>query len=149
MNNWEEELSFGYRFAMLHRLKMAMCRREILAQGILPSHLPFVLSLARESEPVTQEYLACSLAMDKGTTARALGQLEKKGYVTRRTNPENRRENLVSATPKARVTAQNLSGILTKAAEVFVQGFTPEEQAQLKALMDRMLANARDAVCRK
>ena len=138
--------SFGYRFAMLHRLQLTMCRKEILNQGLRISQLPFILSLIREPMPVTQDYLSGCLAIDKGTTARAVSQLEKKGYVIRRSNPSNKRQNLVSATEKAHAAADRLFASLTHASDAFVRGFTDQEKQQVLDLMDRMLSNAREAV---
>ena len=141
----ERKTSFGYRFAMLHRLQLSLCRKEILRQGIQPSQLPFLVHLVRETDPVTQDYLSGCLAIDKGSTARALGRLEKKGYVERRTNPDNRRQNLVWATPKAHDAAEALLSSLTDVADTFVAGFSDSEKRQVLDLMDRMLANARKA----
>lgn len=131
---------------MLHRLLMAMCRQDILDLGLQPSHLPFVLTLEKEAGPVSQEYLSCRLAIDKGTTARALCQLEEKGYVTRRANPENRRQNMVAATPLAHRAAAGLRTVLAEASQTFVRGFSREEKEQVLDLMDRMLANVRDVI---
>ncbi|WP_022666396.1 MarR family winged helix-turn-helix transcriptional regulator [Desulfospira joergensenii] len=141
----KHQTSFGYRFAMLHRLQMALCRKEILNQGIQASQLPFIVSLVREEKPVTQDYLSGCLAIDKGTTARAICQLEKNGYVIRRSNPENRRQNLVTATEKAHAAADKLLAALTRAGDIFVRGFTDEEKKLVLDLMDRMLLNAREA----
>ena len=140
--------SFGYRFAMLHRLQVAMCRKDIQDQGLQPGQIPFVISLVHEDGPVTQDYLSARLVIDKGTTARAIQQLEKKGFVSRRINPENRRQNLVSATDKAHAVADSLIATLTCAAESFVQGFTQTEKERVLDFMDRMLANAQHTVNR-
>lgn len=136
--------SFGYRFAMLHRLHMSMCRKDILGQGLQTSQIPFILCLVHEDEPVTQDYLSGCLAIDKSTTARALRQLEKNGYVSRQTNPENRRQNLVTATRKAAAAAETLFASLHQASDTFVSGFTDKEKSEALQLMDRMLANARN-----
>lgn len=136
------QTSFGYRFAMLHRLQIHMCKKDILQAGIQPSQLPFLVSLVQEESPVTQDYLSSCLAIDKGTTARAISQLEKAGYVTRETNPENRRQNLVSATEKAHAAADGLFTALDDVTKIFVQGFTKEERNLILHLMDRMISNA-------
>ena len=138
--------SFGYRFAMLHRLQLTMCRKEILNQGIRVSQLPFILRLVREQMPVTQDYLSGCLAIDKGTTARAISQLEKKGYVIRKSNPKNKRQNLVTATEKAHAAADKVLASLTRATDAFVRGFTDQEKQLVQDLLDRMLSNARETV---
>jgi DNA-binding MarR family transcriptional regulator len=137
------QTSFGYRFAMLHRLQMAMCKKDILQAGIQPSQFPFLMNLVQEESPVTQDYLSRCLTIDKGTTARAISQLKKAGYVTRETNPHNRRQKLVSATQKAHDVANGLFTTLDNVTRVFVQGFTKDERNTILKLMDRMILNAR------
>ena len=137
---------FGHRFAMLHRLQMSMCRADILAAGIQPSWFPFLAKLTFENEPVTQEYLAKALAIDKGPTARTINQLEQHGYLTRRANPENRRQNLVSATPKATEITNTLLLSFEKSLKIFMKGFSEEECTTILAQMDRMIANAKEAL---
>ena len=137
-----KKTSFGYRFAMLHRLQGSMCRKQILQAGIQPSQLPFLLELVQENSAVTQGCLSRQIIIDKGTTARAISQLEKAGFVTRVTNPENRRQNLVSATDKAFAVAGGLFAALDHAAEILVQGFSIEERITILNLMDRMIENA-------
>jgi DNA-binding MarR family transcriptional regulator len=138
--------SFGYRFAMLHRLQASMCRQDILKAGIQPSQMPFLLELVQETSPVTQDRLSRQIAIDKGTTARAINQLEKAGFVTRVTNPENRRQNLISATQKAHDLADGLFASLDQATKILVEGFSNEERATILNLMDRMIMNARKAL---
>ena len=93
---------FGYHFAILHRLMITLCKREIMDLGIQASHIPFIASLLNRDEPVTQDELSAALVIDKAATARALDQLERRGFVFRMVNPDNRRQKLVTATDKAR-----------------------------------------------
>lgn len=131
---------------MLHRLQMSMCRGDILKAGIQPSWFPFLAKLTLENEPVTQEYLSRALAIDKGTTARAINQLVEHGYVTRRPNPANRRQNLVSATPKATEITDTLMHSFEQALSIFTKGFSEEECTTFLEQMDRMIANAKEAL---
>lgn len=47
-----------------------------------------------------QDQLARALMMDKGNVAKVLVSLENEGFIYREENPNNRRENIVSLTPK-------------------------------------------------
>lgn len=134
--------TFSHRFAMLHRLQMSMCRDDIKQAGLQPSQFPFLAILAQGKSQVTQDYLSRSLAIDKGTTARAISQLKKAGLVVRMPNPENRRQKLVSVTKKGHCLAEGLFKCFKNATEVFVQGFTAEERDIILNLMDRMISNA-------
>ena len=136
---------FGYHFAKLHRLMVSLSKEEIAGLGIQASAMPFLIALLRAGEPVTQDELSASLLIDKAATARALDRLEKKGFVARWVNPENRRQKLVSATPKARDIADRLFEILRAAGDIFTRDFSEEELTLVLNLMNRMIANAMSA----
>ena len=136
------KLQFGYYFAMLHRMVIARCKQDIMDLGIQVSQIPFIAELIQCDQPVTQDDLSQSLAIDKSATARALDQLEKNGFVTRIVNPENRRQKLVGVTEKTKAIQDRFLGILQSTSNVFVQNFSPEEKKQLIDLMNRMLNNA-------
>ena len=133
---------FGYHFAKLHRQMIALCKPGIIELGLQPSHIPFVAKLLRRDTPLTQDELSAALVIDKAATARALDQLERKGLVRRVVNPENRRQKLVSATPKAKALEGAFFDILHNASGVLVQGFSKTDMEQALNLLKRMMANA-------
>lgn len=137
---------FGYHFAKLHRLMVALCKQDISNLGIQPSQMPFIAELLHCDDPVTQDELSAALVIDKAATARALDQLEQNGFVSRRVNPENRRQKLVSATEKARSIQARFYGTLKTASDVFTRGFSKEDMGHVLELMNRMIANAMDDI---
>lgn len=48
---------------------------------------------------VNQDRIAIALGMDKTTVAKALLKLKQKGFILKETNPNNRRENIITLTP--------------------------------------------------
>lgn len=130
-----------YRLGMLQRLHRFLCNDKINRIGILQSHITFIANLLNTDQPVSQEELANRLAIDKGTTARALEQLEAKGLVRRETNAQNRRQKLVSATDHAHTIANDLFAALNGASEVLLEGFSPNERQMLLSFLDRMIQN--------
>lgn len=132
---------FGYHFAKLHRLMIALSKEEVSKLEIQPSQTPFIAGLLKCPQPITQEELSTHLAIDKAATARALDQLEKKGYVVRVVNPENRRQKLVSTTPKAHAIANRLYAAFQTASDILTRDFSPEELTTILNLLNRMIDN--------
>ncbi|WP_322030941.1 MarR family transcriptional regulator [Paraburkholderia sp. J76] len=90
---------------------------------------------------MNQARLAELLEVAPISAGRLLERMEEGGWVERAPNPEDRREWLVSLTPKA-------EGVLTGARRVgdevqaeALAGFTPEEAAQFSAMLQRVRAN--------
>lgn len=136
---------FGYHFAKLHRLMVALCKQDISKLGIQSSQMPFIAELLHYDGPVTQDELSAALVIDKAATARALDQLEQNGFVFRRVNPENRRQKLVTATEKAREIQTRFYGTLQVASDVFTRNFSKEDMGHVLELMNRMIENAMDS----
>ena len=135
--------SFGYRFAMIHRIDAALVREPLSQIGITIAQIPFLMELLYRAEPLTQSDLSNALAIDPAATARTLDQLEKRGYIAREVNPENRRQKLVTATANAEEMHDDLKRILLGASNALVEEFTEEEKALLLKLLDRIIAKGR------
>ena len=90
---------------------------------------------------MNQARLAELLEVAPISAGRLLERMEEGGWVTRTPNPDDRRELLVSLTPKA-------EGVLTRARRVgddvqaeALAGFTPEEAELFSAMLQRVRAN--------
>lgn len=64
------------------------------------THMAILADLYEEKTAVRQQDLAVSAIKDKGTIARSLNQLEEAGMVVRTTDVDDRRNKLISMTPK-------------------------------------------------
>ena len=136
---------FGYRFAMIHRLQAAIARDDLHALGVTASQLPFLAELFHHKAPMTQEALSTALVIDPAATARTLSQLEKKGLICRKVNPDNRRQKLVTPSPEAVALKQDFYAVLETTSEVLVTGLSPDEREAALDLLDRIMANGRAA----
>jgi DNA-binding MarR family transcriptional regulator len=137
--------SFGYRFALLYRLMCTLNSERMERIGISASQIPFLSELFLADGPLTQDELSKRVVIDKAATARGLMNLEDQGLVVRKVNPKNRRQKLVSPTPKARELETDFYKALRNSSEVFVQGFSREEKEQALSLLDRMMENGKQA----
>ena len=136
---------FGYRFAMIQRLQAAIARDNLHELEVTASQIPFLAELFHHKTPMTQEALSNALVIDPAATARTLRQLEKKGLVCRKVNPDNRRQKLVTPSPKAAALKQDFYAVLEKTSEILVTGLSPDEREAALDLLDRIMANGRAA----
>ena len=137
--------SFGYRFAIIHRIGAALVRGPLSEAGITTSQVPFLMELLLKERPLTQTELSEALVIDPAATARSLDQLEKGGYIQREVNPENRRQKLVSPTPKTRELEGLLIETLMGGSNTLVANFSDDEKELLLSLLDRIIESGRDA----
>ena len=135
----------GYHFAILHRLALALCKQEISHLGIQAGQIGFITELLRRDVPVTQDELSSLLVIDKAATARTLEQLERKGLVSRRINPNNRRQKLVVATERARRIEDEFFSILQDRDRKITQSLSEEELQCAVGIMEKMIHNGKEA----
>lgn len=95
---------------------------------------------------VSQGDLARTLNMDKGAAARALGKLQKAGYVKRNRDDGDGRVVRVYLTEKARSVKGPLFSVLAAWTDTLADGFSVEERRQALVLLWRMAENAARAM---
>ena len=79
--------------------------------GVSSSECPVLMGAAIE-EGVSQEELTRRIRIDKSATARALQSLEKKGFIERREDPEDRRVKRVYLTADGRLIAEKMRQVI-------------------------------------
>lgn len=133
----------GYRFGMLARFNLLFLNEHLKPLGLSAGQVSCLATLRHSNVPMTQDEILSSLAIDPATTARTVGLLVKKEHAGRTVNPENRRQKLVTATPKARNMEKTFFDILSTVENKFKTELTDEEQQNVLTLMDRMIDSAR------
>ena len=105
----------------------------------------FVLAICR-APGRSQEELARELCLNKSTVARTLTYLEERGYITRASQPSDRRllavyptERMLSVLPELRVASEDFMKLL--AADI-----PADELAVFYSVLDRMQARAREVL---
>ncbi|WP_290921432.1 MarR family transcriptional regulator [Halodesulfovibrio sp.] len=134
----DEQFPLGYAVAMAHRMQAAKAKEKVSQYGITFGQVPFMMELLHSKEPMTQDALSKALFIDPAATARAVEQLEIKGFVKRKVNPKNRRQKLVSATDKANWIKSDLRSSLREATQEVLEPLTPEEQKTLATLLAKV-----------
>jgi DNA-binding MarR family transcriptional regulator len=136
----ERWAAFGFRVGVLHRLYL-LCVRNLLAVASVSVSLVPLLSELYHTDGITQETLSGLVHLDKGSTARAIVRMERKGLVIRKENESNRRQKLVHLTAKAKKMREIYFSPLYEMSRIMSKGLTPHEREQLMKFLDLMTEN--------
>lgn len=136
------ETSLGRWISIIHRYGQSYLEKQCSGLDIGYGHIAFISALSwRES--LSQEELSEVLSIDKTTTARAIKTLVELGYVSRSTDPADKRIYHLSLTPKVRSIIPLIKESLKTWSEVLSGGFSGDERELVLGLLKRMSENAR------
>ncbi|NLU25049.1 MAG: MarR family transcriptional regulator [Clostridiales bacterium] len=93
----------------------------------------------------SQDDVADTLKLDKTTVAKALLSLEKKGFVKRTVNSQNRRKYALTLTKSGRDNIADIVDVYDAWFREVSACLTPQEQLEFQGYCDRLLAAAEKA----
>jgi DNA-binding MarR family transcriptional regulator len=131
-----EELVASPTF-LLKRLGHAAKERSMEAYegaGLHPYHFAILIALDEDSHE-TQGSIADTLGYDRGQLVGLLDELEQRGLVERRRDPNDRRRQLVQATADGKRTLRRLRTLSKQIENEFLEPLSDDERAQLHALL--------------
>ncbi|MEN9316210.1 MAG: hypothetical protein RIS35_2603 [Pseudomonadota bacterium] len=129
--------------ALIRRVKMSMSRcieADMARHGLTDAQWGPLL-LIRHDLGRTAARLAELLDVDPGAMTRTIDRLEHKGLVRRERSGEDRREVILDLTAEGEEAAARVPVVLAAANNAHLAGFTDEEFAMLRALLQRMADN--------
>ena len=125
---------------LLKRLGYAAKERALEAYertGLHPYHHAILLVLG-EGSSETQGAIADALGYDRGQLVGLLDELEERGLVERRRDPNDRRRHIVRLTPEGKRALRRLSALARQIEDDFLAPLTDAERASLHALLLRL-----------
>jgi DNA-binding MarR family transcriptional regulator len=134
-----EELVASTTF-LLKRLGYAAKERSLKAYeelGLHPYHYAILIALD-EGSHATQGSIADALGYDRGQLVGLLDELEERGLVERRRDPNDRRRHLVSPTAEGTAMLARLRTLAREIEDEFLAPLGAEERADLHALLLRL-----------
>jgi len=132
------------RLGQAHR---AAIQTELNAAGLGEVGHPLLMSLLQcgleDADGLchAQQELAQMLHISPAAVANSLKSLERGGYIRRRPGPRDARRNQITLTEKGAAAVEDCQKIFQKVSARMLDGFSAQEQEQLKSLQLRMLQN--------
>ncbi|KAA0079892.1 MarR family transcriptional regulator [Mycolicibacterium sp. P9-64] len=126
--------------AMLHPLLRDLVAAEL---PILAAHdvsmWGYVVLNALDQSPVrTQAALADAIGADKTRIIGTLDELQQKGYIERRPDPDDRRVRLLEITPSGHAMKNAIQADIQRGEERWLGELTAEERTVFLRALDRM-----------
>ena len=118
--------------ARLHRLE------------ITPAQTHALLYLGKQGGSASQAELTEFMRLKAPTVNGILDRMEEKELLERQGDPRDGRRKLVTLTGKGRGLLEQTHLAFAEAEQVMRSGFTMEEQAQLRILLERLLQNLKE-----
>jgi DNA-binding MarR family transcriptional regulator len=125
---------------LLKRLGFAVKEQTMAAYektGLHPYHHAILLVLDEGSRE-TQGSIADALGYDRGQLVGLLDELEERGLIERRRDPDDRRRHLVSLTADGTRTLRRLRAVSSSIEDGFLAPLDEHERADLHALLLRL-----------
>ena len=115
--------------------------RSFLGNSGLGNGQPKLLVYLDSQGPCSQRELAEYFEIDPSAVSRMLYSMEKGGFITRKTNQESRRSDLIGLTEQGERFAKLWRENYQKMEELLLKGFTEEEQKQFQEYLSRAYQN--------
>ena len=116
-----------------------------VAEDISPSNYALVFTVCR-APGRSQETISQDLCLNKSTVARALLRLEEQGYVTRRPDPQDRRNLLIYPTEKLLPVLPEMRKINKEWNELILEGISDEQTKVFYEVLLKIEKNAREVL---
>ncbi|MGX6447038.1 MarR family winged helix-turn-helix transcriptional regulator [Patulibacter sp. S7RM1-6] len=117
--------------------------RELLAPlGMTPAEARALRTLARDGAPLRMVELAERMHVVPRTVTTLVDALEQGGLIERRPDPSDRRSTLVQLTPRGEERLDEMRRARRDAAGQLLSALDADEQAQLRALLKKLDADA-------
>lgn len=100
-----------------------------------------ILMFISAHENVNQDTISKAFKIDKGMVAKTLNKLEQKGYIMRKQNPDNKRENIISLTQQGTDILIHMSTVLKEWNDILYEGMSKEDIAYVTKLIEKMAEN--------
>jgi DNA-binding MarR family transcriptional regulator len=125
---------------LLKRLGFAAKDRSLRAyeeEGVHPYHYAILITLDEGSHE-TQGSIADALGYDRGQLVGLLDELEERGLVERRRDPNDRRRHLVQMTADGKKALRRLRTLTRQIEDEFLEPLTDADRAKLHELLFRL-----------
>lgn len=118
--------------------------RPYISKLGLGSGQPKLLAYLNTHGPCQQTQLAKYFEIDRAAVSRMLETLERGGFLTRKTDEENRRADIIEITQKGKAACKAWKVHCDEMEQVLLKGFGEEEKAAFAAYLTRAYQNLKE-----
>lgn len=129
--------NIGYYFRDTHRAFRRIMKAQIKPFGVTVAMWTLLWELWQQ-DGLTQNEIARRVKLEKPSVGAILQQMEKRGLVERRVNPDDKRSRPVYLTPRAQELREGMFAMLVGVNEAVLSELSPDEIAQLMNLLARV-----------
>ena len=119
-------------------------RRVRMTFGVPQAAATALAVLDGAGEPLTPSQVSDRLLIPSATMTATLDVLERRGWIRRVPNPDDRRSTLIEITPDGRATVDQLLPGIRTLEKAMLSALTPGERTQLLDLLAKILTRAAD-----
>ncbi|MCA5924349.1 MarR family winged helix-turn-helix transcriptional regulator [Curtobacterium oceanosedimentum] len=111
-----------------------------VAPGLTEANYPILSSLARSGEPLSAASLAPDLGLDRSVVSRRASELIQAGLVAQQPSPRDRRQALLTLTPRGRTAIDEARRRLETVIAEHTSTWSEADRAALATLLSRFTA---------
>jgi Transcriptional regulators len=100
-----------------------------------------VMATLWEHDIQTQQSICDNIYKDKASVTRLIDALEKNGFVTRQSDPKDRRINLIHLTQNGRDMEEKVNNIIMESVDVASKGISKEDFLMMTDLFRKIIKN--------
>ncbi|MER7273221.1 MarR family transcriptional regulator [Dactylosporangium sp. NPDC000244] len=135
------EEPLGFVLAAVGSAAASAFEAALAETGLHPRHFAVLRGL-RDAEAQSQQQLAHDLGIPASRVVGLLDDLVRRGYVSRRESPTDRRVKLVALLDEGRAALGRLTALAGRSQDRLTAGLTDAEQAELRRLLGVVHRNA-------
>jgi len=124
--------------AYAHSTALLSAGFEANGNGLRGYHYRLLAAL-EQSGPASQADLGRDTGIDRSDVTAALTELESRGLIERRVDPDHKRRNIVTMTPHGQDTLVDLDAVIDQIQETVLAPLTAAQRRQFVSLMARLL----------
>ncbi len=136
------ELTYKW-IALANRHYLMYLNKRLASYGLSGSQYLFILNICRQPG-LTQDKLPDIIHINKSNVTRALAHLEKRGFIRREVNPQDKRTAAVFPTQKALDVYPHVLEIIRGWDASVTSPLTEDEKHTLQGLLKRVVASAHE-----
>lgn len=126
--------------SIIVRSSQVFLTRRLSKHGITAAE-EYILMYLLGHETPNQDSIARYFMIDKGSVARSLAKLERKGFIVRSINDENQREKVIMLTDKANAMREMLAEQLILWQNSMYEGIGEDERRAFESTVEKIAAN--------